>query len=176
MKFSKQVKTEIKKEVFYLEGNIDIDSNYFIKKIEEGVINSSNNFKTNVHGFMTSWDYFSKDEKFLDVFLNIMSQFEQYSCINVDLPKWNLGESWGIKEEKGGFTKRHNHKPAILSGIIYLNDVKQKLIFDEINVELSPEKGKYAVFSGDLNHNAERNLEEKIKYGISFNLYEINKT
>lgn len=170
MNFSKQIKTEIKKEVFYLEGKINIDSNYFIKKIEDGIINSPNNYKTNVQGFMTAWDYFIEDKKFLKIFLNIINNFEHHSVVFQHLPKWKLDSCWGIKEEKGSYTKEHDHLPAVLSGVIYLNDVKQELIFKELNIKVAPEKGKFVIFSPILKHYTERNLEETSKYGLSFNL------
>ena len=76
--FTKQIETQVKKKVFYLEGMIDIDANYFIQEIEKGIINSQNNHLTNVQGFMTSWDYFLYDEKFKELFINF---WEKKFCI-----------------------------------------------------------------------------------------------
>jgi hypothetical protein len=152
--FNKEIKTEIKQQVFFVEGKIDIDADYFIKKIEEGIINSENNFLTNIHGFMTSWDYFIKDEKFLKIFLKLINNLEYHSSISSicdTLPDWTLKSCWGIKETEGGFTKKHDHRNSVLSGVIYLNDVKQELIFEEINIRLSAEKGKFAIFSPSEN-------------------------
>ena len=52
----KEIYTKVLKEVFYCEGQLDINVNYFIDKINQGIINSSNNYKTHVKGLMTSWE------------------------------------------------------------------------------------------------------------------------
>jgi len=170
--FTKEIQTTIKKEVVYLEGVIDIDADYFIQQIEKGIVNSTNNYLTNVKGFMTSWDYFLNDGKFREVFINLINNLEYNSCLNTSLKnEWSLKHCWGIKEVKGNFTTKHDHLPSTLSGIIYLNKSKQELIFDEINLKVTPEKGKFAVFSSILQHYTERNLDDIPKYAISFNVY-----
>jgi hypothetical protein len=173
--FTKQIETQIKKKVFYLEGMIDIDANYFIQEIEKGIINSQNNHLTNVQGFMTSWDYFLYDEKFKELFINLINKVEHHACVDTETKdSWVLKDCWGLKEVKGNYTKKHHHLPNLISGVIYLNNVKQKLIFEEINVELIPEKGKFAIFSSLLNHFTERNLEDISKYAISFNIKKLS--
>jgi hypothetical protein len=172
--FTKQIETKIKKKVFYLEGTMDINSDYFIQEIEKGIINSTNNHLTNVKGFMTSWDYFLHDEKFKEVFINLINEVEYHACVNTDTKnKWSLKNCWGIKQVKSNYTLEHDHLPNSISGIIYLNNSKQALIFNEINQKLIPEKGKFAVFSSILKHHTERNLEDVPKYAISFNIHKI---
>lgn len=173
--FTRQIKTTITTEVFYLDGKIIIDADYFIKKIDEGTVNSMNNYKTNVKGFMTSWDYFVKDNKFVKIFLDIINNLEYHSCINPCLPEWEILECWGLKETTGGYTVKHEHIPCLLSGVIYLNDAEQELIFDDINIKLRPEAGRFAIFSSNLKHYTERNLEDKFKYALAFNLIEVKK-
>ena len=173
--FTRQIKTTITRDAFYLDGKINIDTDYFIKKIDQGVINSANNFKTNVKGLMTPWDYFIEDDKFLKIFLHIINNFEHHSCVNPCLIDWKLQDCWGLKEMTGHYTQKHEHLPCLLSGVIYLNNVEQELIFDDINIRLRPEAGSFAIFSSNLNHHTERNLEDKFKYALAFNLIEVKK-
>ena len=78
-------------------------------------------------------------------------------------------EAWGLKEGYGQRTTKHDHLPNYLSGVLYLNNHKQKLLFDEIKQEVKPEEGKFVLFSSFLKHKAERNLSREIKYAIAFN-------
>ena len=49
----------------FVKGKIDVDSDYFIKKIDQGVDSDNNrNYRTNVVAGMTDWKYFLGDEKF----------------------------------------------------------------------------------------------------------------
>jgi hypothetical protein len=173
LEINKEINKSINQKIFYVEGHIDIDEKYLINKIEEGINHTlNNNYKTNVRGFMTSWDYFIQDDKFNEIFLNIMNKIEHDSNVKEFFKqKWTLKECWGIKEIKGCFTTEHEHVPSLISGILYLNDVEQDLIFPEINVRLTPKKGKFVLFSSSLLHYAKRNLTDVAKYGISFNLY-----
>jgi hypothetical protein len=41
---------------------------------------------------------------------------------------------------------------------------------DDINIRLRPEAGSFAIFSSNLKHRTERNLEDKFKYALAFNL------
>jgi hypothetical protein len=53
---TRKIKKEIKRPYFFYEGTFDkIDSNYFIKKIEEGIIGENNlSYKTNLKGSFIS--------------------------------------------------------------------------------------------------------------------------
>ena len=82
----------------------------------------------------------------------------------------DLYSSWGNKMGFGSRTLSHDHLPSVVSGVIYLNDHNQKLIFKEIEEEVIPKKGSFALFSPILKHHCTRNYTNKIKYGISFNL------
>ena len=84
---------KIKIDYFFIVGKIDIDADYFIKKIKEGVKKEDNmNYLTNVNGAMTSWDYFNNDEKFTVV----LSKFIEYVDKNLDLQKYALKDAWGL--------------------------------------------------------------------------------
>ena len=62
MRINKIIKDKIKIEYLFIQGVLDIDSNYFINEINKGIKEKENeNFKTNVRGLMTSWRYFNND-------------------------------------------------------------------------------------------------------------------
>jgi hypothetical protein len=167
MLIEKENTFKIEKDCLFLIGKLNLNTNYFINKINQGVHQSNNNnYKTNVVGLMTSWDYFCEDEKFLKALFPIFDKLDNYSFIK----NYYLDTAWGIIEKFGGRTKSHNHIPSIFSGVIYLNDHPQELIFPSINEKVKPEKGKFVLFSSDLIHLAKRNISHKDKYAISFNL------
>ena len=166
MKIEKEIISKIEREYFFIEGTLDLDGKYFINKIEEGIKDSSLSHKTNVLGFMTSWDFFNNDEKFNFVLNQIADYLEDRPITKYTI---RLKDTWGIKESHGHFTKRHDHVPSYMSGIIYLNDHTQKLYFPDINQHIIPQCGKFIVFSSFLKHYTKRNLTNESKYALSFN-------
>jgi len=147
---------------------LDIDSKYFKKRIEEGVQNSSINYKTNVVGKHTEWKFFNNDEQFKVLLLQLIDYLEN---LNIELEGFYLEEAWGLIEKFGDYTKKHKHDPAYFSGSLYLNDHHQKLYFPEIKEEITPKKGRFVLFSSFLMHYTRRNLKHKDKYAISFNFF-----
>ena len=160
------VEKKIKRDFFFIEGFLNIDSSYFIKKIKIGCLQKNNmSNKTNIKGGMTSWNYFNSDKKFL----NITNIFINYVDENIDLPKYGLKSSWGFSLETDNITKTHTHLPCMWSGVLYLNSHQQLLDYPEINKKVKPEKGKFVLFSSFLKHGCIENNSKKIKWGISFN-------
>tara|TARA_Y100001972_G_scaffold126073_1_gene178866 strand:- start:2127 stop:2651 length:525 start_codon:yes stop_codon:yes gene_type:complete len=158
-------------DYFFIQGTIDVNVNYFINKIEEGLKRDDNmSFKTNVKDQMTSYTYFNDDEEFG----KIVSQFITYVDRNMSLRKYCLLDSWGIKCNLSGETLEHDHLPSLWSGVLYLNSHKQVLNFPEINQSVKPEKGSFALFSSFLKHKTSINETKEIKYGLSFNFRPIN--
>jgi hypothetical protein len=162
----KEIVSKILKDYIFITGGFDIDPKYFKKRIDEGVKKSNLNYATNVVGNHTSWTFFNKDEKFGILLLQMIDHLES---LNIDLERFNLVDSWGIIEKFGEYTKRHHHNPMYLSGILYLNDHSQKLYFPDIKQEITPKRGRFALFSSFLSHYTKRNLEHHAKYAISFN-------
>ena len=80
-----------------------------------------------------------------------------------------IADAWGIKIDKDDYTKLHDHASAMYSGILYLNDVDQKLNFPELSMSVTPRKGTFVSFSSWLKHGADPNQGET-KYAIPFNL------
>lgn len=170
MIINKKIKKEIKRPYFFYQGMFEnINSNYFIDKIEEG-INQNNNlsYKTNIKGHMTDWYFFNQDVEFGKLLWQLLDVIDK----DIKPKKYKLRESWGLKNSLGDYTYRHDHieNNTFLSAVIYLNKHDQLLEFDQINQNIKPEKGRFAFFSSFLYHGCKRNLIDKPKYGISFNL------
>ena len=166
MEIQKHFNRKVLQEYFFIEGTIDIDCDYFITKIKEGV-NQQNalNYKTNINGKMTSWIYFNEDIHFIE----IMQKFNNYVDDNYNIQKYYLLDSWGFCVGKNEHTKFHSHTRCLWSGVIYLNDSDQTLDFPQINIKVKPEKGKFALFSSFLEHGCKKNLNDSFKWGLSFN-------
>jgi|TARA_R110000824_G_scaffold162744_1_gene338458 hypothetical protein len=169
MKIDTEITSQIPVNYTFITGKSNINCDYFIDKIEEGIGGKDNkNFQTNVHGYMTPWKYFIRDLEFLNFLYPI---FDKIDSLPVKPPRYYLDEAWGIKETLGHRSSIHNHQPAYLSGVLYLNNHSQILDFPEINKFVKPKEGGFVLFSSFLKHGAKRNLTEESKYAISFNLH-----
>ena len=163
---------QILRNCFFIKGTLtDINTKYFIDKIEEGIKEETNlSHHTSVQGGMTSWRFFNNDKEFHKVIFKLMDYIEDSKII--DNKKYYLEASWGIKEGFGNFTRLHEHIPSILSGVIYLSHANQKLYFPEINENIDPSPGSFALFPGFLKHGTKhRSSDDSVKYGIAFNFY-----
>ena len=167
MIINKEIVSKILRDYIFLTGTFDIDSKYFKKRIDEGIQSSKLNYKTNVYGKHTDWTFFTTDNQFIVLLLQIIDHLE---TLDTPLKKFILAEAWGLIENFGDYTRKHAHEPFYLSGVLYLNDHPQKLYFPEINQEITPKKGRFVLFSSFLLHQTKRNLKHKSKYAISFNL------
>ena len=163
MKIDKEIVSKIARDYIFISGVIDVDVKYFKKRIDEGIKASSINYKTNVYGKHTEWDFFKKDKEFVVLLFQIIDHIE---TLKIDLQRFFLNSSWGIIEGIGDHTQRHHHEPNYLSGVLYLNNHPQKLYFPDIQQEITPEVGRFAIFSSFLAHHTKRNLIEKEKYAI----------
>jgi hypothetical protein len=168
MIFNKIIKSKIHQPYFFCTGKIkNINSKYFIKKINEGCNSNDHlSFKTNVKGEMTNFKYFNKDIEFLKILFQIFDFIDEDTSIK----KYYLEESWGIKNNISCYTMEHAHDRFLFSGVIYLNKHTQLLEFPEINEKIKPDVGSFAIFTSFLKHKCKRNLTDKTKYGISFNI------
>ena len=161
------IEDECLTEFFFIEGTIDINSEYFIEKIKQGFQEESNMaFKTNVRDLMTSYTYFNHD----DEFSKVLQGFIKYIDARIKFNRYVLQDSWGYCIRTGAKTIMHTHKPSIWSGVVYLNDHPQTLDFPEIKRKIKPEKGKFALFSSFLNHGCKKSKSKDTKWGLSFNL------
>ena len=166
MEIQKEILSQIKRDYFFIVGTINIDANYFINKIEEGIKSSPLNFKTNVVGHMTEWNFFRGDKKFIEMMFKFLDYLDNNKIVK---EVFFLNDAWGIKESLGEYTKEHAHLPNYLSGSIYLNNHSQKLYFPDIKKEVKPKEGTFVLFSSFLKHYTNRNTTNKSKYALAFN-------
>jgi hypothetical protein len=170
MEITKEIQKKFSKDYFFIKGKINLDSEYFIKKIKEGCSKDNNlNFRTNIKGLMTDFHCFDKDPKFLE----IVNQFIDYIDNNIELPKYRLQDSWGMEVRQNEKTLFHTHSEAVWSGVVYLNSSNQELIFPEIDEKIKPEEGVFALFSPFLEHGCNRNTDKNSKFGLSFNMQQV---
>ena len=168
IKTNKIIEREIPRKVFLYEVILDIDEKYFINQIESCLKEQNLYYKTNVKGQMTSWNAFNENEKFLNVIKEGSTYIQKYK----EFPRLSLESAWGLKIEKGDYTHRHNHAECTLSGILYLNDINQDLIFPDLKISVTPQKGSFLMFSSWLDHMANINHNDFAKYAIAFNFQE----
>lgn len=152
--------------------NISNVKNKLISDIEEGIKLKNNfSYKTNVKGQMTDWKYFNKNNEFISCLKNGCDDLIKL----INLEDAEIESSWGIKISTGDYTKPHNHIEHIYSGILYLNDCEQEIIFDELNLKVKILEGTFLFFSGILKHYVDRNLTNQDKYAIAFNFKSVKK-
>ena len=167
MIISKDIQKKIPRDYFFVQGNIELDSAYFINIINQSCNSKDNlNKKTNIKGNMTPFNFFKNDSNFL----KLMPIFMDYIDENVDLPYYSLFDAWGFSNKPSEKTTFHDHLGSIWSGVIYLNSCNQELHFPEINQSIKPEEGSFAIFSSFLKHGCYRNKDNVEKFGISFNM------
>ena len=164
----KEIISKINRDYFFISGIFNIDAEYFKKRIKEGIKNSQVSYTTNVVGERTDWNFFNKDKNFGILLGQLLDYLEESS---IDLEACHLEESWGLMLKFADFTKRHSHHPSYFSGVLYLHDHHQKLYFPEIKQEITPQKGRFVIFSSFLQHYTKRNLRDMLKYAISFNFH-----
>tara|TARA_R100000306_G_C4289054_1_gene99081 strand:+ start:50 stop:577 length:528 start_codon:yes stop_codon:yes gene_type:complete len=170
MKISKLIQAKTEREYFFLAGHTSLDSKYFIKKIEEGIKEQTNrSYSTHLMSKMTSFNYFIGDKKFLKILLPIFDLLDATSFEST--PGWRMTEAWGYKQSFEEYSRLHHHIPCFLSGAIMLNEHPQALIFPEINETIEAKPGNFVVFSSFIKHRSNRNVTDKVRYGLSYNLY-----
>ena len=86
MKVKEDITKKIERDYIFITGHLNLDSNYFINKIEEGIKNSKNSYAISINGKMTDWDYFNKDKKFILLLLEIFDYLDERE--NMDRTFW----------------------------------------------------------------------------------------
>ena len=170
MKVDKLIKSKIKKDYFFITGNVPINTKYFIEEIEKGIKEKENlNFKTNLLSEMTHYHYFLKDKEFYKVILNFLDLIDNEKL--TDYKRYDLSDAWGFKQGFSHYTREHDHAPGVVSGAIMLSKHPQHLYFPEINQTFECEPGNFVLFSSFLKHKNKRNPTDEVRYGLSFNWY-----
>jgi len=165
MIITKDVQRRVKLDYFFVKGKLEIDSNYFIQKIKDSVTSNNNmNYRTNIKGKMTPYNFFVQDKKFIELVTPLIDYVDEIQ----EFQNYHLANAWGYELEHREKTIFHDHFNSLWSGAIYLNNCNQPLKFPQINEEVLPEKGSFVIFSGFLNHGCEKNNDTS-KFGMSFN-------
>jgi hypothetical protein len=151
---------------YIFEGKTTIDSDYFIKKINEGIKQEGNkSYTTHVKSEMTSFIYFLEDPIFNKFLKNIKNSFD-FHIRNVPI---KIYEAWGNKVKPGEHINTHNHTGVELSGVLYLSNGGEETFFPEYNLKIKPEIGKFIIFEPMLSHGVPTNISQDIRYTIAFN-------
>lgn len=168
MELKKVIHKKILQETEFYECYFnEIDCDYFIKKIDEGIQDPTNlNNKTKVTGKMTSYTWFVNDEKLFKILDKAIELINPVKA----LPKLFLRNAWGIKIEQYEETQEHEHFPHNYSGVLYLNDTDNFIEFTELNLSVPCKKGNFILFKSTLLHKVKNNTCNVPKYGIGFNL------
>jgi len=168
MIISTHIQKPLKLPYFFIQGKIEIDTDYFIQKIKkECEQNTKHNYLTNVRGLKTDWTFFVHDNNFIASLV----QLSEYVDQKVEVNPYFLREAWGVELRQFDHTTFHGHA-CEWAGVIYLNSCNQELIFPQIEQKVKPEPGAFALFSGFLKHGCYRKMDQGSKFGISFNMYE----
>ena len=170
MIITKEFNRKVERDYFFIQGILNIDSQYFIQKIKESCASKdNNNYKTNIKGLMTPFEFFKQDQKFLtEVIIPVIDYVDE----NYKLNNYHILDAWGFEVRPKEKTEFHDHQGALWSGVIYLNNCEQPLEFPQIKQKMKPQEGAFCVFNSFLSHGCKRNLDNISKFGISFNFAE----
>jgi len=153
------------KDVFLLTSRINdpklIDD--FKKAIDKGVKKKNNNYKTNVHGKMTSFKYFNKDNNFEKFISDLNPYFKKITNKNLQLI-----DSWGNILEGKDYVKVHEHAPNLVSGILYLSEGRGTF-FHHYNFEVKSEPGVFVLFDSTIRHEVKQGYFNEKRYSLVFN-------
>lgn len=95
---------------------------------------------------------------------NIIKQYVRLYCNKHDIKPLKFINSWFNISQPGNKLKAHKHEESIVSGAFYISG-KTPLMFSETSIQ--PYPGLLIIFSSDLVHYTEEEIEERIV--ISFN-------
>ena len=105
---------------------------------------------SNVKAWHTHFDTHYKEPKFKILIDKIMDVIEEFIKIKCNLTPLNF---WVMEYEKGDHALKHNHWPATLSGVYYI-DVEENsspIIFEN-NFSIKPKNGMLLLFPSIVNH------------------------
>jgi len=105
---------------------------------------------SNVKAWHSHFDTHKKEPKFNILIDRIMDVSRDFIKIKCNLHPLNF---WVMEYEKGNHTLKHNHWPATLSGVYYI-DVEENsspIIFEN-NFTVKPKNGMLLLFPSIVNH------------------------
>ena len=155
----------IVKDTFVLTGKIN-DSTLLekLKKdIDKGVKKNNNNYKTNVHGKMTAFKYFNKNNDFIKLIDILKPYFHKVTKKSIELK-----DSWGNILEGEDFVYSHDHFPSIVSGVVYLTK-GEGTYFHHYDYTIEAEVGSFVLFDPAIPHEVKKTYLKKKRYTLAFN-------
>ena len=121
---------------------------------------------SNVKAWHSHFDTHEKEPKFNILIDKIFKKSQEFLEINLNLHLLNF---WVMEYEKGNHAVKHNHWPATLSGVYYI-DVEENsspIIFEN-NFVIKPKNGMLLLFPSIVNHEVPPSKGKRIV--ASFNL------
>ena len=121
---------------------------------------------SNVKAWHTHFDTHKKEPKFNILLDKILKKSQEFLEVNFNLHLLNF---WVMEYEKGNHAIRHNHWPATLSGVYYI-DVEENsspIIFEN-NFTIEPKNGMLLLFPSMVYHEVPPSKGKRIV--ASFNL------
>jgi hypothetical protein len=99
------------------------------------------------------------------------------SCLDSHYPEIEITNFWFTTYEDSGYATKHNHSPAFLSGVYFVEcDAKSAPLTlysgaSEETVDIQPKVGKLVVFPGYVYHSVNVSDPETNRTSIAFNFH-----
>ena len=146
-----------------------IEINKELKKIilehRENYIPDLGSDKSNVKAWHSHFDTHYKEPRFNILINKILKKSQEFLKINCNLHPLNF---WVMEYEKGNHAVKHNHWPASLSGVYYI-DVEENsspIIFEN-NFTIEPKNGMLLLFPSIVNHEVPPSKGKRIVASIN---------
>jgi hypothetical protein len=129
------------------------DDEFALKYFEDKIVKNtgSMDYKTNVKGKMTDWNFFIKDPEFKlfisDIFYPAIIKHNPLKGFNESLLQ--VKEAWGNLLNKGDSVQKHHHRNGYYSTVIYFDNIAP-LQTDIGKIETF--RGKVVTIDGFLYH------------------------
>ena len=127
------------------------------------------NYKTNVKGKMTGWEFFKNIPEFNKILLEIGQIFNSFN-----FRAMTLSQAWGNIIEKGDEVMMHNHRYNSVSGVLYLTENGPGTYFPQFNKTIVEKIGKFVFFSAEADHGVAKSNVKQKRYTIACNFIEID--
>jgi hypothetical protein len=163
------IKTQIKRDVFLLEGICK--NTKILKSLKNKIKDNTKNLEagtTNVKAKTTSFIFLRKDPDFITFLKDIRQDINKvypYDFIVID--------AWGNAYEKGQYAVEHTHiGSSAFCGILYLSNNGPGTYFSELDLTVKEKEGKFVLFSPILKHSVNKHKDKKQRITAAFNMDE----
>jgi len=118
-----------------------------IKKVRESIIGKN---LSNISGHRTDWNL--EDELFIPLIKEVIEAFRGKMFPAVE--EWAVMNFWGAIYESGDYCTSHQHLPAKMSFVVYLDVDKYSapLVFDNCGLSITPKNWLCAYFPAYVPH------------------------